>query len=595
MINKSRSKKAFSSTIYDTLIQAYRPFLFRITLIVILGFTGRVLFLSNAQMIAKFYDKHPIINISDLKYLVTDLGIVLTIAFTMTVVYRTLFSRLSALAVSRIYDETTYRVSRFPLSFFDATPVGKITTRFSSDYGNVFRLFGGPLAEFLSIIFDLISIILLITLTHPYFIVNIVIAGFCFYFVLKRNQLKLRKHRREVSVLRGPSVAHFSETVQGNLSIRQNSKIRAFESRFFDLDQLYIKSKFSIIQSVMRFSTELNFVSTMLFLANGLLGIYLIHSRFVGPGQVTVILGFTILATHTLQMFFEWYSQFEEALVGVERMDEFLRSPIEKGSYLPEQSDFKTHHPKKNLGLQSYNQDNEIKHIKYSSSTQNEHKLTVENLTFVYPGHDHKILHNISFKLKEGEKLGIIGRTGAGKSTLIAALLRLYPLTSGVILINNEYKEDIEDHRRQFSMISQDQFFIQGRIKDNLDLFNNFSNNKLNEVLKLVGLNLQLNDHVEEKGQNLSQGEKQLLSLARGLLQSSEIFIFDEATANIDPQSEKLIELALKKTLASKTQIRIAHRLQTVLDCDYVLWLENGAVKMLGKPQEVLEKFETTR
>lgn len=589
MQDNMNAKKAFSSTIYDTLMQAYRPFILRITIVVILGFFGRVLFLSNAQTIAKFYDKHPVIMAQDLKSLISELSVVLAIAFTMTVIYRTVFSRLSALAVSRIYDETTYRVSRFPLSFFDNTPVGKITTRFSSDYGNVFRLFGGPLAEFLSIIFDLISIVILITLTHPYFIVNIILAGFSFYFVLKKNQLKLRKHRREVSVLRGPSVAHFSETVQGNLSIRQNGKMQSFENRFFDLDQLYIKSKFNIIQSIMRFSTELNFVSTMLFLANGLLGLFLIHSHFIGPGQVAVILGFTILATNTLQMFFEWYSQFEEALVGVERMDEFLRSPIEKGAYLPAQSDFKTHHPKKNHAT-----DSQIM-TKTNLADPSDYKLTVENLTFSYPGHDHKILNNVSFKLKDGEKLGIIGRTGAGKSTLIAALLRLYPFASGVILINNQYKEDIEDHRKQFSMISQDQFFIQGTIKDNLDLFNNFSNSKLNEVLQLVGLNHKLTDHVEEKGQNLSQGEKQLLSLARGLLQSSEIFIFDEATANIDPQSEKLIELALKKTLASKTQIRIAHRLQTVLDCDYVLWLENGLVKMIGKPQEVLEKFEATR
>jgi len=578
------NKKGFSTSIFDTLMQAYRPFIVRMILVVTFGFIGRILFLSNAQTIAKFYDKHPIIGVPELKNLSSELFIVLTLAFVLTVIYRTLFSRLSALAVSRIYDETTYRVSRFPLSYFDSTPVGKITTRFSSDYGNVFRLFGGPLAEFLSIIFDLISISLLIIMSHPYFLINLVIAGFCFYLVLKRNQLKLRDHRRDVSILRGPSVAHFSETVQGNLSIRQNGKTNSFNQRFQDLDQLFIKSKFKIIQSVMRFSTELNFVSTMLFLANGFMGLYLIRNQLIGAGQVAVILGFTILATNTLQMFFEWYSQFEEALVGVERLDEFLRSPIETGAFLPARSDFKTHHPK---DPKKSSQPKVLPHSDY--------KLTVENLTFAYPEQDHDILQNISFKLKSGEKLGIIGRTGAGKSTLISALLRLYPLKNGVILINNEYQMNIEDHRSQFSMISQDQFFIKGTLKDNLDLFNLHSNDKLKEVLKSVGLTYKLQTVIEEKGQNLSQGEKQLLSLARGLLQNAEIFIFDEATANIDPQSEKLIELALRKTLASKTQIRIAHRLQTVLDCDQVLWLENGQIKMFGRPNEVLEKFEATR
>lgn len=582
-----KPKKAFSKSIFDTLLQAYRPFLVRIMTVVILGFVGRLIFLSNAQMIAKFYDTHKIVTQNDLANLTTTLLIVLAVAFFLTMLYRTTFSRLSALAVSRIYDETTFRVSRYPLSYFDHTPVGKITTRFSSDYGNVFRLFGGPLAEFMSIIFDLISISLLIALTHPFFIINLALAGVGFYVILKRNQLRLRGHRREVSILRGPSVAHFSETVQGSLSIRQNSKVTTFITRFLKLDDLYIASKFNIIKSIMRFSTELNIISTLLFLANGILGMYLVKEGKLGAGQVAVILGFTILATNTLQMFFEWYSQFEEALVGVERMDEFIRNPIEDGAFLPAHADFETHHPKKTKGKTLVEKTVTLQPADY--------KLSVENLSLTYPGQNHPTLSNVSFKLKPSEKLGIIGRTGAGKSTLIAALLRLYPFNQGVILIDNAYKSDIEDHRGQFSLISQDQFFIKGTIKDNLDLFNQYSNEQLTETLKLVGLPLQLHFMLDEKGQNLSQGEKQLLSLARGLLQNAEIFIFDEATANIDPQSEKLIELALKKTLAHKTQIRIAHRLQTVLDCDRILWLENGHVKMLGSTPEVLQAFEATR
>lgn len=582
----SKPKKAFSNTIFDTLIQAYRPFIVRILAVVVIGFAARLLFLSNAQMIARFYDAHKVIQKSDLVSLTSSLLIVLIVSFLMTLIYRTVFSRLSALAVSRIYDETTFRVSRYPLSYFDNTPVGKITTRFSSDYGNIFRLFGGPLAEFLSIIFDLVGISILIMLTHPYFVVNLLLAGLGFYVILKRNQMRLRGQRREVSILRGPSVAHFSETVQGSLSIRQNSKVKTFINRFLKLDDLYITSKFHIVKSIMHFSTELNIISTVLFLMNGLLGMYLVHEGRLGPGQVAVILGFTILATNTLQMFFEWYSQFEEALVGVERLDEFIRNPIEDGAFLPSHSDFKTHHPKKEKSKAAG---------PTAVKLPSDFKLSVENLSLTYPNQNHPTLSNISFKLKPSEKLGIIGRTGAGKSTLIAALLRLYPFNQGVILIDNAFKTDIEDHRKQFSLISQDQFFIKGTIKDNLDLFNQFSSDQLNETLKLVGLPLQLHFMLDEKGQNLSQGEKQLLSLARGLLQNAEIFIFDEATANIDPQSEKLIELALKKTLADKTQIRIAHRLQTVLDCDKILWLEHGQVKMLGSTPEVLKAFEESR
>lgn len=583
------SKKAFSKNIFDTLLQAYRPFIFKLLIVCLLGFIGRFLILSNAQLIGRFYDNNPIVTIESLGALAKHIFFILSISFIMTVIYRTVFSRLSALAVSRLYDETTYRVSRYPLSFFDQNPVGRITTRFSSDYGNIFRLFGGPLAEFLSILFDLISIFILIAMVHSYFLLNLILASLMFIYILKRNQLKLRANRRELSILRSPSVAHFSETVQGHLSIRQTDKSKSFIDRFNFLDQVFLKAKFLVNRNVMQFSAELNIISALLFFANGYLGIHLARTQSLGAGQIAIVLGFTILATNTLQMFFEWYSQFEEALVGVERLDEYLRAPLEEGAFLPTYADFKTHHPQKSKSADKPKQ----------NKNKSDDTLTVENLSFRYPTQNQEdtqpLLSHISFKLKHGEKLGIIGRTGAGKSTLIAALLRLYPIEKGVILINNEYQTDVENHRKQFSLISQDQFFIKGTLRDNLDLFEHYTNKDLENCLQTVGLRFSLDMPIEEKGQNLSHGEKQLISLCRGLLQNAEIFIFDEATANIDPQSEKLIERALKETLSTKTQIRIAHRLQTVQDCDKVLWLESGQIKKIGLPQEVLVAFESTR
>lgn len=582
------SKKAFSKNIFDTLLQAYRPFIFKLLIVCLLGFVGRFLILSNAQVIGRFYDNNPIITVEALQSLAKHIFFILSISFIMTVIYRTVFSRLSALAVSRLYDETTYRVSRYPLSFFDQNPVGRITTRFSSDYGNIFRLFGGPLAEFLSILFDLISIFILIAMVHSYFLLNLILASALFVFILKRNQLKLRANRRELSILRSPSVAHFSETVQGHLSIRQTDKSKSFIDRFNSLDEVFLKAKFLVNRNVMQFSAELNSASAVLFFANGFLGIHLARTQSLGAGQIAIVLGFTILATNTLQMFFEWYSQFEEALVGVERLDEYLRAPLEEGAFLPSYADFKTHHPK----TKSLNENKR-------AINKTDDALTVENLSFRYPQQNQEstspLLSHISFKLKQGEKLGIIGRTGAGKSTLIAALMRLYPIEKGVILINNEYQADIENHRKQFSLISQDQFFIKGSLRDNLDLFEHHTNKELENCLQTVGLKFSLDLPIEEKGQNLSHGEKQLISLCRGLLQNAEIFIFDEATANIDPQSEKLIEKALKETLSTKTQIRIAHRLQTVQDCDKVMWLEDGQIKKIGLPQEVLVAFESSR
>ncbi|AGH95164.1 ABC transporter ATP-binding protein [Pseudobdellovibrio exovorus] len=578
---------AYSKTVYDTLLQAYRPFLFRIIFLILIGFLGRYLIISNAQVIGDFLDKTPEINRTNLTSLFYQLLGLIIASFILTVLFRTLLSRLSALAVSRIYDETTYRVSRFPISFFESQPVGKITTRFSSDYGNVFRLFGGPLAEFLSILFDLVSIIILMVLVHPYFLVTALSSAVIYYFILSKNQTKLRQTRRQLSVLRAPSISHFSETVQGATIIRQNEKKNTFIQKFSEYDSQYLTAKWSVFWRVTRFSFELNVVSSLLFAVNAFLCMYLIHQGVIGIGLTSVVLSFTLLSTNTLQMFFEWFSQFEEALTGVEKMDEYIRSPIESGIKLPAYSDFSTSHPKKEKTLTQKTEE-VLPHL-------NQEQIQVENLCFKYPTSDHLILDQVSFKLKQGEKLGIIGRTGSGKTTLIAVLLKLYPFEKGAILVNGINEADTEKHRSLFSVISQDQLFLTGTIRDNLDLFKKKSNQELEDVLKRVGLRRALTDPVIERGQNLSYGEKQLLSLARGLLQNAQIFIFDEATSNVDPQSESLMNKALTDVLFDKTQIRIAHRLQTVEDCNQILWLDSGKVKKLGPAKEVLEAFTESR
>lgn len=582
---------AYSKTIYDTLLQAYRPYLVKILMTLIFGFLGRFLILSNAQVIGQFVDQHDLINAANLKPIFFKILTLLIISFAFTIFFRTIFSRLSAMAVSRIYDETTYRVSRFPMSFFESQPVGRITTRFSSDYGNILRLFGGPLAEFLSILFDLISIVIIMIFIHPFFILTILISLFFYLIILKQNQLKLRQSRRDLSTYRAPSISHFSETVQGNTMIRQNKKSDMFLQKFKEYDQKFLKSKWSVFWIVTRFSMELNILSTFLFALNGTLCIYLINQKLIGIGQTGVILSFTLLATYTLQNFFDWFSQFEEALSGVEKMDEYLRHPLELGAKLPVESDFSTSHPRKSKNLPTHN------NVKTTptESAPNSSQLQVENLFFKYPTNHELTLSGISFHLKQGEKLGIIGRTGSGKTTLISALLNLYPIYQGVILINGRHEADIEKHRALFSVISQDQLFMTGTIRDNLDLFRKSSDKEIEKVLQQVGLNFKLHYLVTEKGQNLSQGEKQLLSLARGLLQKAEIFIFDEATSNVDPQSETLMNKALTETLSHKTQIRIAHRLQTVEDCDQILWLDQGHMKKIGSAQEVLVAFQQSR
>lgn len=576
------SKMKFNSHVYNTVYQAFRPFIGKITFLLILGFISRLVFLSNAKVIGEAVDRTDAIDKPFLISLSYQIFILLSVSIVLTLIYRVMFSRLSAKAISTIYDETTFRTSRFPLSFFDQTAVGKISTRFSSDYGNAFRLFGGPLAEFISIVFDLISIFIIICWINILYIIPLLIAAVLYYFILKMNENTLRTNRSLSSTQRGPSIAHFSETVQGALCIRQDSRQNSFLNRFNELDNLFTTAKKNVFKSVFTFSLQLSVMSLLVFLLNAAISVYLFEKKVLGAGEITVVISYTLLATTALQMFFEWYSQFDEALIGVSRLDEYIRTDIEAGAYLPAESSFDTGHPK--LAPDA------------PLSVPSTRKLTleIENLSLKYETQDHETLKNITLTIPPGSKVGIIGRTGSGKTSLIAAILKLYPYSKGSVSFKEYTPFSVDDYRKQFAVISQDTFFIRGSLKDNIDFNHMYSDADLADALHRVGIDLPLSTYVEENGNNLSQGEKQLISLCRGLLKNSPIIIFDEATANIDPQSEATINDILMKTLQEHTQIIIAHRLDTVKKCDFILWLSDGQIKKFGPPKEILEAFITT-
>lgn len=581
--NPNRLNTQLNPTIYNTLFQAFRPYAVKIIILLILGFSGRFLLLYNSKIIALTLDQSPLITHELLQNLLHKLIMVLGISLVITGLYRVLFSCLCSYAVSRIYDETTLRVSRFPLTFFDLQPAGKITSRFSSDYGNVFRLFGGPVAEFFSILFDLLSIVFISISVHPLFAVPIGLSLIFFYAILKYNQKQLRHVRSEVSILRAPSVAHFSETVQGATNIKLAQADRKFTVRFNLLDEIFLKAKQAVFKRVFIFSTQLNVMSFILFLANGFLSIYLVQKNIIGVGQVSIVLGYTVLSTQSLQMFFEWFSQFDEALIGVHRLDEYLRSPLEDQALLPHSAQFKTGHPQEKTSLPP------VVH-----NPVNQNTLRIENVSLKYVGQKNPTLKNLSLTLYPGEKIGIVGATGSGKSSLIAAIMKLYPYSAGSITINNDNLMSLDYYRSHFAVVSQDTFFIQGRLRDNLDLFNLYSDAELTQALQQVRIYLPLDHHIEEKGSNLSFGEKQLISLARCLLGNTPFIILDEATANIDPQSEHVLTQTLETALKDKTQIIVAHRLVTVEKCDRIVWLHQGQIKKIGSVKEVLEAFKTS-
>jgi ABC-type multidrug transport system fused ATPase/permease subunit len=594
----------------QTLLWALRLKILGLLFFLILGFLGRGLLLSTANLLGSWVDfliSSPGSS-SGFNYL-ESLIIFVTLGFFVTWIYRIGFSDLCALMVSEIYDEVTYRVSRYPMKFFDTTPVGRIMTRFSSDYGHVFRLFGGPLAEFLSIIFDLLWMVGLLIFANPRFLPFIFLSFIGHTWIYKKFQKDLKKNRQDLSHLRGPSLAHFSESLQGATSIRIFGRESSFVKRFLDRDFEYLKQKIKTITTLTQFTLWLNLLSFFLYLTLALFSWWGVYQGFLTIGQMGVAFGLVTLSSNTIQMFFEWLAQFEEALVGLERLNGYLRLPLEMGEELPVKALFPTPeheaHRRNKItetsgrvsGCDSDRVSDRVSLI--------QDVLCFDSVYFRYSEERPWVLQNVSFQIPlQGARLGVVGRTGAGKSSLIQCLFQLYPLSQGSIHIGPyllphrelSSKQSLTEIRHLFSYIPQDPLLFKGTLRSNLDPDSTLSDSQIASIFHEWNYSSwaeNLAMPIEEKGQNLSSGEKQLVQLARVLIQNRPILVMDEATSNIDPSTEKTLLTTLEEKLQDKLQIIIAHRLETLLSCTHILWLDQGQVKMWGPPEKVLPFFRS--
>lgn len=220
-------------------------------------------------------------------------------------------------------------------------------------------------------------------------------------------------------------------------------------------------------------------------------------------------------------------------------------------------------------------------------------RVEYSNVSLTYPGSSEPVLRDLTFVIEPKQKIGIVGRTGAGKSSIISSLFRLYEV-EGAITIDGEDIKNIalEVLRSNVSIIPQDPVLFSGTIRDNLDPFCEYSDIDVWKALDDVNLKdciSHLQFKVTEGSANFSAGQRQLICLARALIRKNKILILDEATANVDPQTDALIQTTIKEKFTSCTVLTIAHRLDTVLDSDKVMVINNGRLIEFDKPDILLK------
>jgi ABC-type multidrug transport system fused ATPase/permease subunit len=580
-------------------------------LLFVIGLLGRASFLASSWVAGVWADVvvgsaaarsfvHPSLLSLDAAGFIGVMAALARLGFVLTVGYRVPFTRIGALSASRVYDAVTRHTSQLPQSFFDRTPVGRIVSRFSSDYGAVLRMAGGPLGEFVALIFDLALLSLALVLTDGAFAMVAVLNLAANYSVYRFNRKGLRDSRRQLSVSRGPSFAHFAETSQGHATIRLFGKEATFRSRFVELVNEYMKARIKSVTVMQRFSFMLVSVTSVLLLLTAWIGMTRVEAGDLTLGQFAVSFTYVAMMAVTTQQFFDYLGRFDEALTGVERLGEYLAQPVEVGASFSEN---RTNDP-----------------VADSS-------VHIENLRFGYGPGFSLVLgadESLNLSIGGGEKIGIIGRTGSGKSSILNALFYLYPFQTGFVAVcghvpvhamdshggdaNSSLFDGLplDTFRRQMSLIAQDPVLFRGTIADNLRVAGRQHDAiEMEAALEAVGLGdwlfglapqgvprSRLGYLISEGGQNLSAGQRQLICMARALLEGAPVLIMDEATSAVDPRSEEMLMVAASRILAGKTQIRVAHRLSTLEDCDRVLWLDRGRVKMFDDAHRVLRLFK---
>ncbi|XP_049501524.1 ATP-binding cassette sub-family C member 2 [Panthera uncia] len=468
-----------------------------------------------------------------------------------------------------LHKQLLTNILRAPMSFFDTTPTGRIVNRFAGDISTVDDTLPLSLRSWILCFLAIISTLVMICIATPIFITIIIPLGIIYTFVQMLYVATSRQLKRLDSVTRSPIYSHFSETVSG-LSV-----IRAFEhqQRFLKHNEVGIdtnqKCVFSWIVSNRWLAVRLELIGNLIvFFASMMMVIY---RDTLSGDTVGFVLSNALNITQTLTWLVRMTSEVETNIVAVERINEYIKVENEA----PWVTDKRP-----------------------PPGWPSKGEIQFNNYQLRYRPELDLILKGITCDIKSMEKVGVVGRTGAGKSSLTNALFRILEAAGGQIIIDGVDIASIglHDLREKLTIIPQDPILFSGSLRMNLDPFNNHSDEEIWKALELAhlksfvaGLQLGLSHKVTEAGDNLSIGQRQLLCLARALLRKSKILIMDEATAAVDIETDHLIQTTIQKEFSHCTTITIAHRLHTIMDSDKIMVLDNGKIVEYGTPNELLK------
>ncbi|CAH0557797.1 unnamed protein product [Brassicogethes aeneus] len=490
-------------------------------------------------------------------YIMLTLSIVV-LTFTRSV-FHFYFSLKSSL---KLHDSMVGCLMNTYMSFFDLHFIGNIINRFSRDLSAIDEYLPYLFYEVLRIILLMFGIVLLIATVNPLFLISAGIFG-CLIFFLKSYYIPTARSLRRLNAsTRSPLIGYLNASLDGLSTIRSYGTEDILRREFDRHQDLFFSNSFMSVMSQRGFGFSIDMFSTI-FISTLIMGfIYFGKNDSAGNVGMAVTQGFmlTSLLTWSIRQF----SELEAQSTSIERVLEY--------------TDIKRECKKYGRTIPNWPSVGKIEFI---------------NVNLLYETTQKHILKDINFTIESKQKIGIVGRTGAGKSSIISTLFRLYEVTGGIRIDNIDIKQlNLDFLRSSIAIIPQDPILFSGTIRVNIDPLKKFTDDEIWKAIRIVELTKfipSLDFYITENGSKYSAGQKQMICLARALVTKNRIIVLDEATANMDPDTDKLLHDTIKKYFSDSTVLTIAHRLNSVIKSDKVLVVDDGQIVEFDDPKVLLK------
>ncbi|HQQ67354.1 MAG TPA: ABC transporter ATP-binding protein [Candidatus Cloacimonadota bacterium] len=503
-----------------------------------------------------------------MQYGIMFIGVVL-ISGLLSYLQIVLLSRLGIKVITKFKGDVFKHLLKLPVPWFNKQPVGELIARVESDSERVKVLFSDLSITIMGNILFFVGVFVVLFVrdwqTTIYILPIIIISMVSYSFIFRYISKFFRQIREKYAIV----TAKITDYIQGMHMIQalnQQTRItKDLESASRAKKNLETKTSFIEYgaQSFFMFFFNVLFVVIVIWISAPK-----IISGVATLGTLIVFIQYIYRMVWSLMHLSENVMQMQRSFVSLKRILELTELSTEDETYQGNQ-------------LPSF-----------------EREIRFENVSFAYKDEDW-ILKDVSFTIPKGKKIALVGASGSGKTTTVSLLCGFYHVQKGRILIDDTPIDNLDFRawRRKIGLILQDIFLFPGSILENIRVYNDtVSEDEVKKAVSVVQLDdfiaqlpAGLNSELAERGQNISQGEKQLISFARALAFNSEIIIMDEATASIDPQTEAKIQRTMKKVFKGKTAIVVAHRLTSVLDADEILYFSNGKILARGKHAELMK------